>query len=71
MRDFFSNRYVRISLFSDDYGIVSVCFNDIRCIFRRIIIQIEICNDTYSGKKYKNCCMKKDMGLVDNPFEAQ
>ena len=24
-----------------------------------------------SGKKYKNCCMKKDMGLVDNPFEAQ
>lgn len=21
-----------------------------------------------SGKKYKNCCMKKDLGLVDDPF---
>ncbi len=24
-----------------------------------------------SGKKYKNCCVEKDMWLVDKPFEAQ
>jgi len=23
-----------------------------------------------SGKKYKNCCMKKDMGLVPDPFDG-
>ncbi|MBR2559110.1 MAG: SEC-C domain-containing protein, partial [Firmicutes bacterium] len=23
-----------------------------------------------SGKKYKNCCMKKDMGLVSDPFDG-